>query len=293
MHLGPEDNFLGLEEPFCSFDRAKYTIQSAPYEHTSSYKRGSAQGPKAILEASHYVEFYDIELNGDVAHQEGISVVPPLDFRGKVNEDALLEIERSTELLLKNNKRIWTLGAEHTISLGCVRAFRKRYGQDMGILQIDAHSDLRMEYEGNPLSHACVMARIHEMNHPLFQVGIRAQCEEEANLIKTSENIHTWYDYLIQKTDLWMDEVVSRLPEYTYVTIDADGLNPTMMPEVGTAEPGGLNWYTTLEFMKKVFQNTRVVGMDFVEICPEKGGRTAYNAAQLIYKLTGYWNQWN
>lgn len=293
MHLSTDHNFLGLEEPHCSFNKARYVIQSAPYEHTSSYKSGSSKGPGAILKASQFVEYYDIELNSDVAHQQGICTIPPMDFNGKVDEDAMKVIEQSTEMLLKSNKRIWTLGAEHTITLGCVRAFRKRYGQDMAVLQIDAHSDLRMEYEGNALSHACVMARIHEIQHPIFQVGIRAQCQEEADLIKTSNNIHTWYDHLIQTDNQWMDEVVSRLPEYTYLTIDADGLNPVWMPEVGTAEPGGLHWYNTLEFIKKVFQNTKVVGIDFVEICPKEGGSTAYNAAQLIYKLTGYWDLWN
>lgn len=282
-------NFLAIEdEAYYSFDNAKYVIQSAPYEHTSSYISGSKKGPEAILKASHFVEFYDEELDQETFKKGGICTLPPIDFDEKVNEKAVKLIEKNTLKLLAQNKFPITLGSEHTITYGTVRAV-KQYVPDVHVLQIDAHSDLRMEYHGNPYSHASVMARVHEINVPLTQVGIRAQCIEEAELIKSSPNIHTFYAHQVRNNPKWAEDALKTLGENVYVSIDADGFDPSIVPAVGTAEPNGMLWQETLEFLKSVFANRNVVGFDVVEIAPVKGNiLTEFTMAKLIYKLIGF-----
>lgn len=282
-------NFLAIEdEAYYSFDNAKYVIQSAPYEHTSSYIGGSKKGPEAILKASHFVEFYDEELDQETFKKGGICTLPPMDFDEKVNEKAVKLIEKNTLKLLAQNKFPITLGSEHTITYGTVRAV-KQYVPDVHVLQIDAHSDLRMEYHGNPYSHASVMARVHEINVPLTQVGIRAQCIEEAELIKSSPIIHTFYAHQVRNNPKWAEDALKTLGENVYVSIDADGFDPSIVPAVGTAEPNGMLWQETLEFLKSVFANRNVVGFDVVEIAPVKGNiLTEFTMAKLIYKLIGF-----
>jgi agmatinase len=282
-------NFLAIEDDaYFSFDNAKYVIQSAPYEHTSSYISGSKKGPEAILKASHFVEFYDEELDQETFKKGGICTLPPMDFEDKVNEKAVKLIEKNTLKLLSQNKFPITLGSEHTITFGTVRAV-KQFVPDVHVLQIDAHSDLRMEYHGNPYSHASVMARVHEINVPLTQVGIRAQCIEESELIKSSANIHTFYAHQVRNNPKWAAEALKTLGENVYISIDADGFDPSIVPAVGTAEPNGMLWQETLEFLKSVFANRNVVGFDVVEIAPIKGNiLTEFTMAKLVYKLIGF-----
>lgn len=287
--LGKEENFLGIEEPeLCSYENAKFVIQSAPYEHTSSCLEGSAKGPAAILNASHYVEFYDEELDKETYKECGIATLGPIDFGNKVNADAVDLIEKSTERLIGDEKFVISLGAEHTVTLGFVKAHTKRYS-DLTVLQIDAHSDLRTTYHDNPYSHASVMARVHDLGINLCQVGIRAQSKEESDLIKSSTNIQTFYAHQIRKNPNWMSEAISCLTENVYLTIDADGFDPSIVPAIGTAEPGGLYWEETLDFLKMVIAEKNVIGFDVVEVAPRKGEiLSEYNMAKLIYRLIGY-----
>lgn len=272
----------------CSFENSKFVIQSIPYEHTSSYLKGSAKGPEAILEASHYVEFYDEELDRETYRDGGIATLQPLEFGKMVNREAVDLIEQQTTSLLDAGKFIISLGAEHTVTLGFVKAMAAKY-QNLTVLQIDAHSDLRMQYHGNPYSHASVMARIHELGIPLCQVGIRAQCREEAELIKNSPDIQTFYAHQIRNNPQWMHEAVSCLTENVYITIDADGFDPSVVPAVGTAEPGGLFWQETLEFLRMVVAEKNVVGFDVVEIAPRNDDiLSQYTMAKLIYRMIGY-----
>ncbi len=288
-HLNTEHNFLGITEPgLYSYDSANVVIQSAPYEHTSSYLSGSDKGPEAIIEASHFVEFYDEELEQETYKKVGIATLTPLDFGGKVDAAAIELIEKSTTKNLNNNKFVISLGAEHTVTLGFFKAHLAKY-PGIGILQIDAHSDLRQSYNDNPYSHASVMARVHDLGVNLYQIGIRAQCREEADLIKTSTRINTWYAHQIAANKNWQDEVIAALPDKIYLTIDADGFDPSIMPAVGTAEPGGLGWFETLSFLKKVCLQKEVVGFDIVECTPKDGEiLTQFNLAKLLYKIVGY-----
>lgn len=287
--LDAKKNFLGITKPeLCSYDKARFVIQSIPYEYTSSYLMGSAKGPAAILSASHYVEFYDEELDQETINKTPVATLPPLSFKGKTNAKAVDYIEKETAKLIRDNKFVVSLGAEHTISLGLVRAHANAY-KNISVLQFDAHSDLRESYHNNKYSHASVMARVHDLGIPLTQVGIRAQCIEERQLIKSSSNIHTFYAHEIRNNKNWIAETVQTLNENVYVTIDADGFDPSVMPAVGTAEPNGLFWNESLELMKKVFQEKNVVGFDIVECAPQKGQiLSEYTLAKLAYRLIGY-----
>jgi agmatinase len=292
--LNSEVNFLGITETeLFSYDSAKVVIQSAPYEHTSSYLEGSKYGPNAIIEASHYVEFYDEETDQEAYKKIGIATVVPMDFENKVDKDAVDLIESETINHLNNGKFVVSLGAEHTVSLGFVKAHLKHH-QNFSVLQIDAHSDLRLAYHDNPFSHASVLARIHDLNVPICQVAIRAQCKQEADLIKSSPLINTWYNHMIHENDNWMDDVVSKLNDKVYVTIDADGFDPSVLPAVGTAEPGGLLWNQGLKFLKKVAEKKQIIGFDIVECAPKEGEiLTQFNLAKLLYKILGYCTHYN
>ena len=216
-----------------------------------------------------------------------------MDFEGKYNQDAIDLIEAETLEHLNNNKFVISLGAEHTVSLGFVQAFQKKF-DNFSVLQIDAHSDLRSSYHDNPYSHASVLARIHDLNVPICQVGIRAQCKEEYDLIQASDNINTWYAHMIQEDDKWMDDCIAKLNDKVYVTIDADGFDPSVMPAVGTAEPGGLMWHQGLKFLKKVAEKKQIIGFDIVECAPKEGEiLTQFNLAKLLYKLLGYCCHYN
>lgn len=292
--LSSDNNFLGITEPeLYNYESSKVVIQSAPYEYTSSYLQGSNLGPGAIIDASHFVEFYDEETDQEAYKKIGIATVEAMDFTGKVDKDAVDYIEAETLKHLNNGKFVVSLGAEHTVSLGFVKAHLQKYS-NFSVLQIDAHSDLRLEYHDNPYSHASVLARIHDLNVPICQVGIRAQCKQEADLIKSSPLINTWYAHMIQDNDAWMDEVISKLNDQVYITIDADGFDPSVMPAVGTAEPGGLMWHQGLKLMRKVAEKKQIIGFDIVECAPKESEiLTQFNLAKLLYKILGYCTNYN
>lgn len=286
--LGPDSNFLALEDPqFYTYENSRFVIQQVPYEHTSSYLEGSAKGPGAIVEASHFVEFYDEEIDREAFRDGGIATLPALDFQGKVDAEAIELIEKATDYLINDGKFVISLGAEHTVTLGFVKSHMKKYG-NISVLQIDAHSDLRQSYHGNIYSHAAVMARVHDLGLNLVQIGIRAQCKEEAELIKSSSNIHTFYAHQVRSNPNWMDDAIACLGDTVYITIDADGFDPAVVPCVGTAEPNGLYWDETVRFLRKVVASRKVVGFDVVEIAPQEGQiLSEYTCAKLVYKIIG------
>jgi agmatinase len=292
--LPAEEGFLAFPEAeLATMENAKVVIQQIPYEHTSSYLQGSDKGPEAMVSASHFVEFYDEEIDREAYKNFGIATVAPLDFNGKVDADAVALIAQQTKELLSHNKFVVSLGAEHTVTFGFAQAFQEKY-PNISILQIDAHSDLRLAYQGNPYSHASVMARVHDLNIPLVQVGIRAQCKEEAQLIKDSDNIHTWYAHDLWDNDAWIDDCIDKLSDVVYVTIDADGFDPSVAPAVGTAEPGGLTWIQGCKLLRRIAERKKVVGFDIVEIAPRENDiLTEFTMAKLCYKFLGYLDLYN
>ena len=286
--IGPENNFLGIQdENLYGYKQAKYVIQSAPYEYTSSYLEGSSRGPEAILDASHFVEFYDEELDYEAYHC-GIATLPSMSFGNTVNQEAIDLIEANTAALLQDDKFVISLGAEHTVTFGFVKAYAQQFN-NLSVLQLDAHSDLRDAYQDNKYSHASVMARVNELGLKITQVGIRAQDKAEADLIKSSPHINAFYAHQIRSNKNWMRQAVDTLSNNVYITIDADGFDPSVVPSVGTAEPGGLYWHETLDFLKMVCREKNVVGFDVVEVAPAEGQIISeFVLAKLVYKIIGY-----
>jgi agmatinase len=283
------ERFLDIpEQELYEYDKSKYVIQQVPYEHTSSYLQGSSKGPAAIISASHFVEFYDEMLDMETYRHAGIATLPAIEFGTKVDAAAIAAIEEETDRHIKNGKYVISVGAEHTVTFGFVKSHLKKY-KALHVLQIDAHSDLRMSYHDNIYSHASVMARVNEIGVPLTQIGIRAQCKEESDLIKSSDIINTFYAHQIRKNAGWMEDAIKTLGDDVYLSIDADGFDPSVMPCVGTAEPNGLYWDETITFLQKVFAQKNVVGFDIVEIAPQEGQiLTEYNCAKLLYRLIGF-----
>jgi agmatinase len=283
-----EKNFLGITETdLCRYSKSKFVIQSLPYEHTSSYVSGSAKGPEAILRASKFVEFYDEMLGMETYKQCGIATAHPLNFSHKVDAAAIAYIEEATDQFIKDGKFVVSLGAEHTVTLGLVKSHLKKY-KNLSVLQIDAHADLRFSYNDNLYSHASVMARVHELDVPLTQVGIRALSKAEAELSASSNKIHTLYAHDIRNNPQWMESAISHLSDNVYITIDADGFDPAVVPAVGTAEPGGLFWQETIDFLQQVVSRKKVVGFDIVECAPAHDNvLSEYTLAKLCYRLIG------
>ncbi len=294
--LGPEDNFLGIPEPWCHPDQAGVYILPAPYEHTSSYIQGSDEGPAAIIEASQQVELYD-ETTSSESYLDwgGIATVAPLDLNGRVDQAAVDAIEAFVHPHVHPDRFLVTLTGEHTGALGAIRAHAKRY-PEMCVVQIDAHGDLRQAYQDNPYSHASVMARVVDDGLPLVQVGIRSISPEEVQRQKTTATIATFFaaDILDPsgqydgKASQWVPEVVKHCKGPVYVTFDCDGLDASIMPALGTPEPGGLGWYDTLSFITALAQGPGIIGMDVSEIAPIKGlVAPQFTVARLIYRILG------
>jgi agmatinase len=294
--LQTKDNFLGIEEPeYCSLSNANVVILPVPYEHTVSYGAGTRNGPRALLDASRYIEFYDEETKREVYRELGIATLEPIACDNRDAEDILENIYRTVAELIKLNKFVVMIGGEHTITQAAVAAYAERYS-DLSILHFDAHSDLRKEYQGSKYSHASVMARVCEFidPHRLVQVGIRAQCIEEAEFIQNN-GICTLYAHEIRSgkyTKLmkyWEDYPIERLTDHVYVTFDVDAFDPSIMPATGTPEPNGLQWPETVALLKKLGRRKKIVGCDIVELAPITGLHHAdLTAAKLASKMINY-----
>ncbi len=288
--LGVKKNFLGLEKKYSNYPESKIVIISAPLEKTVSYGKGTACGPREILNASHYVEFYDEELERELCFEFGIATLPEIKFDKLSSKKALNKIYNEVKKNLDAGKFVVTLGGEHSISSATIRAHHEKF-EGMSILQIDAHSDLRDTYENSKYSHASVMARVAEFNSAIVQVGIRAQDISETYLMK-EKKIETFYarDIRQQKYGLkWQAEVLKSLSDNVYITFDVDGLDPSIIGATGTPEPGGLFWDETLDLLKLVGNEKTVVGFDVVELAPSKFDKTSnFNTAKLVYKMLNY-----
>lgn len=293
--LDVKSNFLGIEREHSSFENSKVVVLPVPYEQTVSYGGGTKNGPAAILKASHYVEFFDEETKREIHREVGIATLPPLNFKGKREAQALQSIHDIVADLLAQNKFVATLGGEHTITSATVAAHAKKYGH-LSVLQFDAHSDLRDEYQGNKFSHASVMARVCEFLDPtlIVQVGIRAQCREEAEFIR-DRGVNTFYAHEIRDgkytrfLKYWDDAVVEKLTDHVYITFDVDGLDPSIMPATGTPEPNGLLWNEVMQCIRKVGRQKKIVGFDVVELAPVKGlHHPDLTVAKLVLKILNY-----
>ena len=285
-------NFLGLDEQGSAFDAARAVILPVPYEATTSYGAGTGAGPAAILEASRYLELYDQELDA-VPSEQGIATLPALSLTGAGPEAAIRALREAYDTLLDAaaDKFVITLGGEHSITSAPILAWAERLakeGRRLSILQVDAHTDLRHEYEGSPYSHAAVMARVVE-SCTITAVGIRALTKEEADFARGQDDIHIFYADNIHDGTGWIDDVMKTLGDDVYITFDVDGFDPALVPATGTPEPGGLQWYPVMKLLRRVFGERNVVAADVVELAPIPGYHAAnFLVAKLVYKMIGY-----
>ncbi len=285
--------FLGSDVA-ADYDAAQVVILPIPYEATTTYRRGCENGPDAILEASQQVEYYDEELDRETCRDLGIytySAIADTRNNHPVSAQEMLQVTQETvSKLLADGKFVIALGGEHSITTGVVEAYRQADPHELfTVIQIDAHGDLRHEYEGSIHNHACVMRRIVDMGLPTVQIGIRAICKEEADLIK-EKNLTLFRAREIAAQPNWIENAIAAIPtQKVFLTIDLDGIDPTLIPGVGTPEPGGLNWYALTTFLRSVFATYQVIGCDVMELAPVGDSVVSeFTAAKLIYKLIGY-----
>ncbi len=288
--LSKKNNFLGLEKKYSSYENSKIVILQAPLEKTVSYGKGTVNGPKEILKASHYVEFFDEELKKELCFEEGICTLEEIPLKKLSAKKAIDKIYREVKKQIDAGKFVVTLGGEHSLSAAPIKAHFEKY-KNLTILQFDAHSDLRDSYEGSKYSHASVMARIAEFTKKIVQVGIRAQCTEEYIFIKKNK-IKTFFMRDIRSNKYgknWQKKIVDALSENVYITFDVDGFDPSVIAATGTPEPGGLFWDETMNLLKQIGKNKNIVGFDVVELAPsEYDSVSNFTTAKLVYKILNY-----
>lgn len=272
-------NFAGPDAGYREKEDSKIIILPVPYDGTSTWVKGADKGPLSIIEASSELEMYDIDTDFEVSGH-GIYTNEALKAAGSP-EAMVRDVEKKVSELLDEGKFVVTLGGEHSVSIGAVRANNSR-SNDLSVLQLDAHTDMREEYNGSPYNHACVMARVKEIC-PAVHVGIRSMCSEEKDALDT-ENVFFAKD-IAGKIE-WIDKAVGKLSDNVYVTIDLDVFDPSIMPSTGTPQPGGLYWDEVISLLKAVSEKKNVVGFDVVELCPIEGLRAPdFLAAKLVYKF--------
>jgi agmatinase len=284
-------NFALLEPEQAEYESARAVILPVPFERTTSYGKGTIAGPAAILAASHQLELFDEELQREPAEM-GIHTLPLFHPESFDLGEALEEVQAETRKHLDAGKFVVTLGGEHSLSLAPVRATVASHAGpagSVGVVQFDAHADLREEFEGTPYSHASVMRRIVEDGVPTLAIGIRALSSPEAELVKERDLPVIWGYELEERGDELFDRYLEQLPDAVYLTFDLDFFDPSLVPATGTPEPGGGRWWPTLRMLRRLFAKKRVLAMDVVELAPI-GGQPAsdFLAAKLIYKCLGY-----
>ena len=274
-------NFGGNEVVY-DYSAARIIIVPVPYDETSTWMKGADKGPDAIMEASVNLEFYDVETDSE-AHLFGIHTIEPIIE--KRSPESLVDAVYSKVLFLLNQEKFpVVVGGNHTVSIGSAKAFTEHFG-NLSILQLDAHSDLRNEYEGSPYNHACATARMREFA-PVIQVGIRSMSQEEASCADW-ERIFLAHELYLDKTKY--QKAIDRLTENVYITIDLDVFDPSLIPSTGTPEPGGPEYFEIMNFLKEVIWKKNVVGFDVVELCPSPANKAPdFIAAKIIYQLLSY-----
>ena len=282
---GEPMSFGGVRPVSPNYQHSRVVILPVPFDRTTSYVPGTRNGPREILQASTQMELWDEELSTDV-HPVGIFTLPEMELPFGEVSACLTEIERVAGELFDARKFPAVLGGEHSITPAIVAAAVKRFA-GLSVLQIDAHADLRESYMGSPFNHACAMRRVLEKAR-CTQVGIRSMSAEEASVVPDLPT-RIFHDFDLRQEPNWIDRVVETLAGRVYITIDCDGLDPAIMPAVGTPEPGGLSWYEVLALLRATMERRDVIGCDVVELCPIPG-MVAPNflCARLIYKMLTY-----
>ena len=273
--------FAGIPQEFAKQDQSKVVLIPVPFDKTTTWQKGSDHGPTAFLEAAENMELYDIETNSEV-YKKGIYLAENIEEHSSL--EMVNAVHSKVKKFINKNKFVTLFGGEHSISIGSIRAFNECF-ENLTVLQIDAHADLRKEYQGNPYSHASAMYEASQTTN-LIQVGIRSMdISEQEDMDKDK----VFFAHEMAVNEYWSDDVLEQLTDNVYITFDLDALDPSIMPSTGTPEPGGLFYYETLEFLRKVFNNRNVVGFDIVELCPNKIDKSSdFLAAKLYYKMLSY-----
>ena len=277
----PIPSFLEEDLTPASADQARFHLISVPLEESVSYGKGTADGPRAILEASVYLESY---FRGCVPGKEGIYTASATRCAGRPVRETLADAGEQCMAALKRGCLPILLGGEHTVTLGPAQAM-VNHGCRFGIVHIDAHADLRNTYHGNSLSHACIMKRIMDLEIPFYQIGIRSLSYEEASLRRDCCIPHIDAEDL-HRAGVDAISLPEEFPEAVYITFDVDSLDPSIMPSTGTPEPGGLSWYDAIDVLEKVLTKRWLIGADVVELAPKPGFQAPdFIAAKLVYAL--------
>lgn len=280
--MSTSKNYAGISDEFAQLEKSKIILIPVPYDGTSTWGKGADKGPDAFLEASENMELYDIETDSEV-YKQGIHLTEPITENSSP-EAMVNEVHAITKDFIKRNKFVTLFGGEHSISIGSIRAFNECF-DNLTVLQIDAHADLRESYEGTKYNHACAVYEASQTTN-LVQVGIRSMDVIEKTVMDEEK---TFFAHEMVADEYWSDKVIEAMTENVFITLDLDAFDPSIMPSTGTPEPGGLLWYETLEFLKQVFEDKNVVGFDIVELCPNKNDKSSdFLAAKLYYKMLSY-----
>tara|TARA_B110000908_G_scaffold162180_1_gene207329 strand:+ start:543 stop:1403 length:861 start_codon:yes stop_codon:yes gene_type:complete len=273
--------YAGIPKEYGTLEKSKIVLLTVPYDGTSTWGKGADKGPEAFLDASEKMELYDIETKSEV-YTEGI-FLDQMDNNFDTPDAMVTHVHGAVKKYILKNKFVSLFGGEHSVSIGAIRAFNESH-QNLTVLQIDAHADLRESYGGTPFNHACAMHEARK-NTNLVQVGIRSMDVSERKFMNL-DNVFFAHELA---DDYWPDAALERITENVYITFDLDAFDPSILPGTGTPEPGGLFWYETLSFLRRVFESKNVVGFDIVELCPNENDRVSpFTAAKLYYKMLSY-----
>lgn len=275
--------FAGIEEKYCRYENAAVLLQSIPYDGTSTWGKGADKGFQAFLLALENMELYDIETDSE-AYKKGVHILDAIT-ESSSPEAVFQAVYANTKKLLKTDKLLSFFGGEHAISIGIIKAFYEQH-PDITIVQLDAHADLRPDYLGTPYNHACA---VHDasQNANLIQIGIRSMDVSEKEFLNKEK---CFFAENIRQQPDWMDKALALIGEKVYLTIDLDVFDPSIMPSTGTPEPGGLYWYETLSFLKRLIQEKKLLGFDIVELAPSESNPAAdFLVAKLYYKILSYY----
>ncbi|MEX2597349.1 MAG: agmatinase [Salibacteraceae bacterium] len=275
-------HYAGIAEELCTYENAKVLLQSIPYDGTSTWGKGADGGFEAFLDASENMELFDIETGTEVYHK-GVHILQELT-EDSSPEAMFNEVYAKTKELLQSDKFLTFFGGEHSISIPIIKAYYEHF-ENLTILQIDAHADLRPSFHGTPYNHACAVYDASK-NTNLIQVGIRSMDIDEDEHMDRSKVYFA--EDMYGKTE-WMNQSINQMTEDVYITIDLDAFDPSIMPATGTPEPGGIDWNSMIRYLRKVFEQKNVVGFDIVELAPIEGMKAPqFLVAKLYYKMLTY-----
>ncbi len=273
--------FLDMDKKYNDYRSASVVLLPVPYDGTSTFVKGADKGPQAIIDASDSIELYDVEEDIEI-YLQGIHTAQPVENMN-TPQQMVESVYRRTKDYLADDKLLCLLGGEHSVSCGAIKAVSEKFNH-LSVLQLDAHADMRDEYQNSPFNHACVMRRAKDFAD-IVQVGLRSvEAEERKNM----DMNHVFYAHAIYGKNDWMQRAIDQLTDNVYLTIDLDVFDPSILPSTGTPYPGGMQWRETLDFLSMVIAQKNVVAFDVVELCPNPAEKSSdVLAAVLIYRLIG------